>query len=156
MHALGYYAFMYAACAALRIGPIFVSATKNDSSIHSVRSVPFRSVPGFSTTLWWCFHEWIIWLHTQNTNSAYGVLNRYQAKFYYIVIWVSANKACVICSVLTNVRAIVHKQKSPVIIERIDYNNFVSIMKPKFHSVNLCHENIKRQKLSKPRRNLDV
>ena len=48
------------------------------------------------------------------------------------------------------VRAIVHEQKSPDIIERIDYNNFVSIMKPKFHSVNLCHESIKRQKLSKP------
>ena len=29
------------------IGPTFVSATKNDCS---VRSVPFRSVPGFSTT----------------------------------------------------------------------------------------------------------
>ena len=54
---------------------------------------------------------------------------------------------CVISSVLTIVRAIVHKQKSPVIIERIDYNNFVSIMKPKFHPVNLCHESIKRQKL---------
>jgi len=31
------------------IGPTFVSATKNDCPVCSVRSVTLRSVPGFST-----------------------------------------------------------------------------------------------------------
>jgi len=37
--------------AVIGIGPTFISAMKNDCSIHSIPSVLFRSVLGFSTTL---------------------------------------------------------------------------------------------------------